>query len=296
MPAAVLIGGLIAIAFAFAAISASLLIRNLVVSPIRGAAVAVSEVAVVGGVIAWALTQLANIVEIGISGMAYLANVGEKQAADWWNYLIHETVANQFWVYFNEANLFNGMMPALQYIVGQFPGLYSLVVHSVWPTAIATADNLNKLQAFVYGEASQTINAINQDLVGLHHWIDGYELPLIRGIGNDLAGLKEWINGNVAVRSDVVNAEAQAIAAARALVVPIEAAISDIENSPCMQSCDVLGGIGQLLQGLEDAGMLAIMLALIEETRRDPNGVQSALRSVVVPIVDDAVNSTGILG
>lgn len=291
MPAAVLIGGLVAIALAFAAISATLLIRQLVVNPVRGAAIAVAEIAIVGGVVSWALTQLANIIEAGLGGMAYLAEVGKQQAADWWNYLVNQTVASQFAWYFGWVGWLASVAGAIGNVLNNFPTLWSLTVYSLAPKVQATESSLAGLQNFVFGQLWQTLSGIGNDLAGLHSWIDNYELPLIRGIGNDLAGLRDWVGRNAATHSEVVQAEAQAIATARALAVPIEAAIRDIENSPCMKTCDVLGDLGQLLQGLEDAGMAAILIALIEQALHDPGTVVSEIESDLLPPIKDALAS-----
>lgn len=294
MPAAVLIGGLVAIAFAFAAISAALLVRQLIVSPVRGAAAAAAEVAIVGGVIAWVLTQLANIIEIGLGGMQNLVGQAQQQAADWWNYLVNQTV----WAQFNWALMairtYSDVWPQVSNILNLFPALWSYTLNALAPTVNATASGLSGLQAFVYGQAMPRISGIGNDLAGLHNWIDTYELPLIRGIGNDLAGLRDWVGAQAATHSEVANAQAQAIARAQAIAVPIVAAISAIEDSPCMKVCEPLGDLGQLIQGLEDAGLLAILIALVAETRTNPMAVQSALRTVVVPIVTDASGSVGI--
>ena len=294
MPVAVLAAGLVAIALAFAAISAVLLIRTLVVSPVRSAAAAAAEVAVVGGVIAWVLTQLANIIEIGLGGMAYLSRVGEQQASDWWNYLVSQTVGAQFWSEIAAIHTYMFVWPTLSNVVNNWFGLQSFVLRSLAPTVNATQVQVNSLQGFVYGEESQTINAINQDLVGLHRWIDGYELPLIRGIGNDLAGLREWTQSQSGLQGEIANVQAQAQAYARALALPIAAAVEGIENSPCMKACEPLGNLGQFIQGIEDAGMLAILIALIHEAQTDPAAVATAIDETIGAVGRDVLRSLSL--
>lgn len=291
MPAAALAAGLVAIALAFAAISAALLVRQLVVNPIKGAAVAVAEVAIVGGVISWALTQLANIIEIGLSGFAYLAQVGQQQAADWWNTLVYATVNALYrdlwnaviWYWANWAN-----MSALP---GKVAQLASLADNVLLPTVSRVSSDLAGLHSWIDGYELPLIRGIGDDLAGLHGWINGFQMPIIRGIGDDLAGLHKWIDANVLKRSDVAGIEAQALAQAQALVVPIEAAISNIEDSPCMQYCSPLGDLGQLLQGLEDAGLLAIMVALIEEARTNPGQVAADINNDLAGPIKDVVAS-----
>lgn len=294
MPAAVLIGGLVVIALAFAAIAADLLIRNLVIQPLNGAAAAVAEVAVVGGVIAWILSHLVTLIEVALDGVHVLVGTAEQQAADMWNYLVGQTAWVQFgWAWSGVSRYINHEV-AILYAATNFPNLNAFVWNNVVPVVRSTEQNLANLNAFVWNNVLTLAQATAGDLAGLHQWIDGYELPLIRGIGNDLAGLRDWVSSNVATHSDVARAGEQTLARAQALVVPIAAAVTALEDSPCIKACEPLGNIGNLIQGLEDAGMLAIMLALIEETRRDPQAVQNELRSIVVPIVTDAVSSTGL--
>ena len=269
MPAAVLIAGLVAIALAFAAISATLLVRNLVQQPIKSAAVAASEVAIVGGAIAWVLTQLVNLIEITLAPMASLAEVGKQQAADWWNALVYGTVNTLYSQLLGTLIWYWANFQGFSYILSHFAGAEAYLDRVVGPIATATQN----------------------DLAGLHRWIDSYELPLIRGIGDDLAGLHDWINTHVGLKTDVANAEARAEAFAQALVVPITAAITDIENAPCMKFCSPLGDLGQLLQGLEDAGLLALLLLLLQEARTNPAGVATAIDDTIGTVGRDAFQS-----
>lgn len=83
-------------------------------------------------------------------------------------------------------------------------------------------------------------------------------------------------------------AVAAATAAATAEVV---ARVQDLEHSPCQQRCGVLGELGDLLQGLEDAGLTALLLAVLDEVEHDPQAVQQVLRKDVVPIFKDALGA-----
>lgn len=73
---------------------------------------------------------------------------------------------------------------------------------------------------------------------------------------------------------------AQAIAHADALAVPLAAAVTALEDSPCIKACEPLGEIGQLIQDLEGAGLLALLLALVEEARTHPDQVTAMLGEV----------------
>jgi hypothetical protein len=291
VPAAVLVAGLVAIALAFAAISATLLVRNLIQQPIKSAAVAASEVAIVGGAIAWVLTQLVNLIDITLAPMASLAEVGKQQAADWWNALVYGTVNTLYSQLLGTLIWYWANFQGFSYILSHFAGVEAYLDRVVGPIATATQNDLVGLHRWIDSYELPLIRGIGDDLAGLHHWIDGYELPLIRGIGDDLAGLHDWINTHVGLKADVANAEARAEAYAQALVVPITAAISDIENAPCMKFCSPLGDLGQLLQGLEDAGLLALLLLLLQEARTNPAGVAIAIDDTIGAVGRDAFQS-----
>lgn len=291
MPAAVLVGGLVVIALAFAAVAADLLIRQLVINPLNAASAVAAEVAVVGGVIAWILSHLVSLIEISLAGVKALVSTAQNQAADMWNYLNFYTWAAQYAWILDVATWLHNNLPAVQFAAANFNNLNQFVWNHVWSLALSTEANFNNLNAFVWNNVLPLAKATASDLAGLHQWIDGYELPLIRGIGNDLAGLRDWINGNVALRTDVAQAEAQALAQAQALVVPIEIAVQAIENSPCMQYCSPLGDLGQLLQGLEDAGLLAIMIALVQEARTNPGQVATDINNDLAGPIKDVVAS-----
>lgn len=294
MPAAVLIGGLVAIAFAFAAIAAALLIENLVVSPLQGAAAAASEIAIVGGAIAWLLTQLVNLIRYSLAGVQALVGTAERQAADWWNYLVGQTVIAEFSYWWQQLAWLTSQEGNIAWLSANMPPLWSFVTHAVWPAVLNLWNTLNGVLGLLQYTVLPRLAGIGDDLVGLHHWLDGYLVPRVNGIGNDLAGLRDWVGHNAATHGEVASAEAQAIARAIAIGRAIEAEVTTIRDSPCMRYCSPLGDLGQLLQGLEDAGLLLIMLGLIEEARHNPQEVQSVLRNVFVPLVDDAANVVGL--
>ena len=96
---------------------------------------------------------------------------------------------------------------------------------------------------------------------------------------------------------DIAGAEARATAYAGALAVPIAAAVTAIEQSPCMRYCSPLGELGQMLQGLQEAGLLAAILALAGESARDAQGTGRELASVLGPLTRDlAVSARDTVG
>jgi hypothetical protein len=92
--------------------------------------------------------------------------------------------------------------------------------------------------------------------------------------------------------ADAVGAATAAAAAAATAVVA--ARVAQVEDSPCQRFCNPLGDLGQLLQGLEDAGLLAVLVGLVQEVRHDPAAVQRVLREDVVPLGRDALSALGL--
>lgn len=91
MPAVIGLEIVAAVAFAFAAIAATLLVRQLVVSPMRASAAGVSGIAVIGGALAWLLTNAANMIELGLNVFDWGQAQFRDQALSWWNYAVNVT-------------------------------------------------------------------------------------------------------------------------------------------------------------------------------------------------------------
>ena len=294
MPAAVLVGGLIAIAFAFAAIAAALLVENLIVQPLQAAQVAVSETAVIGGILAWMLGVLVSAVRYSLAGVNALVGTAETQAADWWNFLVNQTVSSQFAWWFQQLWWLAGQEGWIAWLEAYMPGLYSFTVNSLAPTVAALSALASRTAGYVYGSLAPWVVQIDGRLSYVQSLVAGYLIPRVGAIGDDLAGLHRWIDANVATRSQVVQAEANAIARATAIAAPIAAAVTAIEDSPCMKVCDPLGDLGNLIQTLDDLGLMALVAALLEEATSDPVAVANVLRSDFVPLVHDAVGTFGV--
>lgn len=294
MPAVALAPALEAIIWALFGIIAVAVLRQLIVSPIYGAANAVSGVPAIGGALAWVVWHIANAIDIGLGGLWWIADKGRQDAQWWWNYLVTGTVNAFYWQWGATVQWVNQYAGAISAVINGWPAIWNQSWATL-PSWIARIGNdLVGLHSWIDNTLAPGIDRLARDLSGLTGLINGMVIPWIRTIGDDLAGLHRWIDANVVQHGELAQAEANSFARAQALVVPVVAAITAIENSPCMKVCNPLGEVGQLLQGLEDAGMLAILLALIAETRSDPQAVQDGLRSVVVPIVTDAVSSLGL--
>lgn len=85
-----------------------------------------------------------------------------------------------------------------------------------------------------------------------------------------------------AAEAEAGAAIAVAAAAATAAIAGVAVRVSEIEDSPCQRACSPLGDIGQLVQGLEDAGLLAILLGVVAEALHDPKTLATELQDATV--------------
>src|SRR5690349_21556355 len=91
MPAILGLDIIAALALAMVAIAATLLVRQLVVSPLRASASGVSGIAVIGGALAWLLTNAANMIEVGLNTFDWGQAQFRAQALAWWNWAVSQT-------------------------------------------------------------------------------------------------------------------------------------------------------------------------------------------------------------
>ena len=91
---------------------------------------------------------------------------------------------------------------------------------------------------------------------------------------------------------DHTDAVGAAVAAgAAAATAAVTARVVEIEQSKCQQFCSPLGDLGQFLQGLEDAALLAALLDLLYEGMSDPQAVEQALEGPLVAIAKEAAGA-----
>jgi hypothetical protein len=90
---------------------------------------------------------------------------------------------------------------------------------------------------------------------------------------------------------------AQAIGYAAAAAGAVAASVVALENQPCIRFCGPLGDLGQLLQGLEDMGLAALLLGLAGEAIHDPHGTQRTIDQLVgAPMREIARVTAGEIG
>ena len=102
------------------------------------------------------------------------------------------------------------------------------------------------------------------------------------------AQTRQWAAGELgAVERYAEGLNAATLAQALAASGAVARELAQLEERDCIKFCNPLGGLGSLLQDLEDAGMLALLLALLGETVNDPAAVLGDVSSVVAPIVQE---------
>lgn len=106
-------------------------------------------------------------------------------------------------------------------------------------------------------------------------------------IGVQAEGYAQTLERIAVGYTDTVGAAVAATAAAATAAVATR--VQEIEDSPCQRFCSPLGDLGQLLQGLEDAALGALILELIAECRRNPKAVASMLGEVFTGPAQDAL-------
>ena len=85
----------------------------------------------------------------------------------------------------------------------------------------------------------------------------------------------------------------QANAFTLATVAAVAIRVTAIERSKCQQFCSPLGDLGQLLQDVEDAALVALLLAMAGEMARDPRGAARSIDSLIGPQVRELTGSLG---
>lgn len=91
----------------------------------------------------------------------------------------------------------------------------------------------------------------------------------------DLQGYTDAMGRATSAYAAALAAAVGAYAAARSDALAV--AVQGIEDSPCQRFCAPLGGVGEWVQDLETAGLVAALVALAGESVHDPAGVAGGL-------------------
>lgn len=258
MPAVIGLDIVAALAFGMAAIVATVLVRQLIVSPIRASASGVSGIAVVGGALAWLLTNAANMIELGLNVFDWGQAQFRAQALAWWNYAVTQTA---YYIGLPQRGEFNQV--AANAASALFTANYTWLTYLPWLRGRVDANERNLLAAtaavqYVIGAALPELRGIEAGLrvdvnaAGrLAQQIWNTELPAIRGIE---AGIRTDLNVTQRALADVqshVIPRIQADVNARALQSDLQA-LRDVVTRQGAQLA-ILGALAILALAGEEA-------------------------------------------
>jgi len=185
------------IAFGLIAIAVATLVTAYVISPLRAGAQQVSGLVAVGGALSFALSRLADLIQITINANSYLVSIGRQQAMDWFNWIVTGIVSAYYGGAINAATWLAANLGAVAWMRNYWDAYWSVVFGEIRPAVGVLQNDLGGLHRWIDTAELPLIRGIGDDLAGLHRWIDGVQLPLIRGIGDDLAGLHRWLDGTL---------------------------------------------------------------------------------------------------
>lgn len=237
MPAVVGVEIVAALAFALIAIAATLLVRQLVVSPMRASASGVSGIPAIGGALAWLLTNAANMIEVGLNVFDYAQAQYRSTALTWWNWAVEQTayylgIPNRW--DFQTAKTDIGAVTALAQFIwyNSLPAIaarendirhdtqaVTALAQSIWYNALP---EIRGIEAGLRTDVN-AVTRLSQDI-----WYS--ELPNIRGIE---AGIRTDLNAATRLAQDIWYGELPRIRAdvnTRARSVDLEALRARVDN------------------------------------------------------------------
>lgn len=203
MPAVVAAPAIIAIAFALAALAAALLINQLVAHPIRVASVDAGGIPVIGGAVAWLLSRLADVIEIGVSGVSALHDAAVQQATGWLNWLVANIVQAYWGWLFAWVQWFIGVVPSTVNDVSWLMSSFVPGANGWFAYFLRVANNLSTAVAWLSGPFVAAVTTLAQwtyaHVQALESAVASIEstwLPWVRGWLENLNGragaLERW--------------------------------------------------------------------------------------------------------
>ena len=114
-------------------------------------------------------------------------------------------------------------------------------------------------------------------------------LRLERELYGDLRRLLDA--GLAAERAAAESLAAAALASALAALAAVGVRVLRLERSRCQQFCEPLGDLGEFLQGVEQAGLAALLVALAVEMAHDPRGTARTIDGLIGSEVRDLIGA-----
>jgi hypothetical protein len=250
---------------------------------------------VIGDTIAGLVTQILGVSQASQAG---LADVRGALAA---GLNREETIANQLFDA-AEQHADNLLAQAEAYadqvsdgVLGDAEHLYNLAEGDIVNSAAATRAYADQVTAGVLSDAEHLYNLAEGDIVNSLAEAKAYADQVGNGVLSDAEHLYNLAEGDIA--NARVSAVAEAVAEAVAQVQPQLSKIQT-QTDECLEPlCDTvtpqaprLGRLGNLLQGLEDLAVEAVILALAAECMHNPGAVVSDVSSVVQDVGGGAVS------
>lgn len=198
MPAAVGVGALVAFSFALVAIAATLMVRVLVVSPMRASAAGVSGIPVIGGSLAWLIVNAMNMIEVGLNVFDWGQEQTRQQALDWWNWLVGTTA---WWLGIPDRPTFGQARTDINAVTALAQFMFYGQIPPIIATALRQQSEINAVTAQSQAMFYQAIPEMRSIEAGLRTDVNAVtrlaqdlfyrELPTIKGID---AGLRTDVN------------------------------------------------------------------------------------------------------
>lgn len=109
------------------------------------------------------------------------------------------------------------------------------------------------------------------------------EAALRSDLGGEAQALHQALSGGVSrLEQEISTTQALAAGSIAGALATAMAAVKAIEDSPCMQQCDVLGNLAAELSGL-DVGLL---VALVAGAASDPQGFEDEVTTALAPVAE----------
>lgn len=164
----------------------------------------------------------------------------------------------------------------------QVGGLVARYAHDLVQAEMARTDaEVLQVERFAQAETAAALGYAQQLAGTVLEYVQAADHALELQVERVLADSSDYARALERVAVDHADAAAGAAAAtAAAATAAVVARVTDIENSPCMKVCSPLGEIGQMLQGLEEAGLVAAVLAMAARSAHDPSGTADELATL----------------
>ena len=141
------------------------------------------------------------------------------------------------------------------------------------------------------GDLETLVRQLNAQALGFAEDAFGRAIDFEQRLYNDASRFAE--REGVLARDWARTLFDQANAFTLATVAAVAIRVTAIERSKCQQFCSPLGDLGQLLQDVEDAALVALLLAMAGEMARDPRGAARSIDSLIGPQVRELTGSLG---